>query len=184
VRVDPRAGAFRSSTRPELRRSLSPKFADHLPRFSVIADSTLISRNHLAVAYREAGRFKEAIPLLKETAADFERLEGPHNPDTLRARHDLGVSYRKAGRLKEAIALLEQTVADRERILKPHHYHPDTLVSRDELAVAYRKAGRLKEAIALLEQTVARREQWFGPDHDTTLAAKADLARTRAQQRR
>jgi hypothetical protein len=36
---------------------------------------TLQSRNNLATAYQEAGRTAEAIPLLEQTLADYERVE-------------------------------------------------------------------------------------------------------------
>ena len=44
---------------------------------------TLHSRNNLALAYQEAGRLDEAIPLLEQTLAARERVLGPDHPDTL-----------------------------------------------------------------------------------------------------
>jgi hypothetical protein len=43
---------------------------------------TLASRNNLAMAYEDAGRVAEAIPLLERTLADSDRLLGPNHPTT------------------------------------------------------------------------------------------------------
>ena len=66
---------------------------------------TLTSRNNLAVAYRDAGRLDEAIPLFERTLADRERVLGETHPDTLSSRNNLAIAYQDAGRLDEAIPL-------------------------------------------------------------------------------
>ncbi len=48
--------------------------------------STLASRNNLAIAYVEAGRAAEAIPLFEQTLAARERVLGPDHPRTLTSR--------------------------------------------------------------------------------------------------
>ena len=135
--------------------------------------STLTSRNNLGLAYQEAGRATEAIPLHQQTLAAFERVLGPDHPSTLNSRNNLADAYRAAGRATEAIPLHQQTLAAFERVLGPDH--PSTLNSRNNLADAYRAAGRATEAIPLLEQTLAARERVLGPDHPSTLTSRNNL---------
>ena len=136
--------------------------------------STLISRNNLAGAYRDAGKLDEAIALYEQTLEDRTRILGPHHPDTLTSRNNLAYAYQDAGRLTEAITLYEQTLEDRTRILGPDH--PNTLASRNNLAYAYQAAGRLNEAITLYEQNLKDLEGLLGPDHPHTLASRNNLA--------
>ena len=135
---------------------------------------TLTSRNHLANAYRAAGRTAEAISLFEQVLAAFERVRGPNDPDTLTSRNDLAHAYQEAGRTAEAIALHEQTLAAFERVRGPDH--SDTLSSRNNLAMAYQEAGRTAEAITLHEQTLATCERGRDPDDSGTLTYRNNLA--------
>jgi predicted Zn-dependent protease len=95
---------------------------------------TLSAFTNLAYAYRAAGRTAEAIPLLKRTLADYERV-----PDTLTSRNNLARAYPAAGRTAEATPLYERTLADRERVLGADH--PATRIVRDNLAELTRSAS-------------------------------------------
>ena len=136
---------------------------------------TLTARNHLADAYRAAGRLDEAIPLCERTLADAEQALGPAHPKTMIARNNLARVYRAAKRLDEAIPLYERNLADRERVLGPTD--PETMKSCNHLANAYRTAGRLDEAIPLFEGNFALRAQVLGSAHRSTLTSRNDLAR-------
>ncbi len=136
---------------------------------------TLTARNHLATAYRAAGRLEEAIPLCERTLADAEQVLGLAHPDTLIARNNLARVYRAAGQLDEAIPLYERNLADSERVLGPTD--PETMKSRNHLADAYRTAGQLDEAIPIFEGNLVLREQVLGPTHRSTLTSRNDLAR-------
>ena len=135
---------------------------------------TLTARNNLAGAYKDVGRFGEAIELYKRVLADQERILAPDHPDTLTARNNLAVAYRYVGRFGEAIELFERVLADRVRVLGPDH--PDTLTTRNNLAGAYHFAGRFGEAIELYERVLADQEQVLGPDHPETLDVRDNLA--------
>ena len=132
------------------------------------------SRGNLAVAYREAGRIAEAIPLFERTVAARERVLGADHPDTINSRNNLAAAYREAGRVTEAIPLVEQTLAARERLLGADH--PSTLNSRNNLAAAYREAGRVTDAIPLFEQNLAACERLLGADHQRTIGTRNNLA--------
>ena len=81
---------------------LGQTVADHERVLGADHPGTLSSRNHLALAYRDAGRTAEAITLLEHTVADQERVLGPDHPGTVATRSNLAVSYRAAGRQAEA----------------------------------------------------------------------------------
>src|SRR6266496_4056762 len=114
---------------------------------------TLLSRNNLAYAYREAGNPGRAIPLLQQALADSVRLLGEDHPDTLTPRNNLAGAYQAAGDLGRAIPLFQQALASRVRALGEDH--PETLASRGNLAGAYQDAGDLGRAIPLFEQALA-----------------------------
>jgi tetratricopeptide (TPR) repeat protein len=158
----PQAIAVGESLIGDLERVLGPDHPD-----------TLTVQNNLAAAYRDAGRFTEAILLFERTLAVRERTLGPSHSDALRSQHNLAAAYRDAGRFTEAIPLFERTLAARERELGPDH--PSTVSSLSDLAAAYRDAGRFTEAIRLFERTLPAQERQLGPDHPSTQAAPNNL---------
>jgi Tetratricopeptide repeat len=85
---------------------------------------TLTSRNNLALAFKDAGRLAEALPLLERTLSDREQVLGDTHPDTLTSRNNLALAYQDAGRLAEAIPLLERTLTDYEQALGDTHPTP------------------------------------------------------------
>jgi tetratricopeptide (TPR) repeat protein len=129
--------------------------------------------NNLALAYRDAGRLAEAIPLYEQTLAARRKKLGADHPDTLTSMNNLAAAYLAAGRLDEALPLFEQTLAARRKKLGADH--PDTLASMNNLAAAYRDAGRLDEALPLLEQTLAAQRKKLGADHPDTLKSMDNL---------
>ena len=118
--------------------------------------------------------FAQAIELGEPILADYVRVLGSRNPDTLASKENLAYAYQAVGRLSEATALCEEVLAGRERALGPSH--PDTLSSRNNLAYAYRAAGRVTEAISLFEVLVAERERDLGGSHPDTLTSQSNLA--------
>jgi tetratricopeptide (TPR) repeat protein len=132
------------------------------------------SRNHLAMAYLDAGRLAEAIALLEPMLKLSESKFGPDHPETLVIRGNLATAYRQAGRTAEAIGLHEATLKLQESKLGPDH--SGTLMSRSNLARAYLAAGRTAEAIKLYEATLKLQESKLGPDHSDTLVSVHSLA--------
>ena len=135
---------------------------------------TLISRNNLACAYRDAGRLDEAIDLFEQVLAGRLRVLEPDHLDILASRNNLADAYELAERLDDAISLFEQNLTDCERILGPDH--PGTLTAQNNLADVYKSAGRLNEAIDLCERTLADQSHVLGPDHPDTLTTQNNLA--------
>jgi tRNA A-37 threonylcarbamoyl transferase component Bud32 len=135
---------------------------------------TLTSRNNLAGAYRDAGKWELAIPLYERTLKAREASQGEDHPDTLTSRNDLGLAYTYAGKLDLAVPLLERTLKAREASLGEDH--PDTLRTRNNLAMAYTEAGRFDLIITLFERTVKAFESKLGADHVETLKTRNNLA--------
>jgi tetratricopeptide (TPR) repeat protein len=63
----------------------------------------------------------EVFALLEQNLAEWRRIFGSDNLDTLNALVDLANAYRDADRFDEAIALYEEALMDCERILKQKH---------------------------------------------------------------
>jgi O-antigen/teichoic acid export membrane protein/tetratricopeptide (TPR) repeat protein len=135
---------------------------------------TLTAQNNLAVAYQEAGRAAEAIPLFARSLEALERRLGPDHRDAVTTRDNLAIAYREAGQAAEAIPLLEQTLAALVRRLGAEH--PSAVTTRNNLAVAYQEAGRAAEAIPLFERTQADLQRLMGPDHPDVVTARNNLA--------
>ncbi len=123
-----------------------PLFEDVLKRqqakFGRQHPNTLQMVANLGVNYKDAGRLKEAIPLLEEAyraSRTFPNLRWVEVP--------LVDGYLEAGKLAEAIPVLEQMCATYEKQLGVEHR--DTLTTRHRLAAVYWDAGKLPESIAL-----------------------------------
>ena len=125
---------------------------------------TLIALNNLAMAYQNAGRLTEALPLFRESLDARRARMGPDHPATFVAMNNLALAYQQAGRLAEAIPLLEQALKGRRARLNPTH--PDTLLSMDNLARAY-LSGRPGEAERLSRECLAIRERQAPDDWPT-----------------
>ncbi|WP_186315492.1 tetratricopeptide repeat protein [Catellatospora sichuanensis] len=80
---------------------------------------TLTSRNNLALALRDMGRWDEALAVQQEVLAARERVLGPDHPDTLTSRNNLALALRDMGRWDEALAVQQEVLAARERVLGP-----------------------------------------------------------------
>ena len=138
---------------------------------------TLISRNNLACAYRDAGRLDEAIDLFEQVLAGRLRVLDPDHLDILASRNNLAAAYELAERLDDAIPLFEQNLTDCERILGSDHL--DTLASRNNLAGVYKSAGRLDETIDLYEQNLKDCRRILSPDHPDVFLFRDNLADAR-----
>ena len=101
---------------------------------------TIRAQNELALAYREAGRVAEAVPLLERALAAEEQLLGAGHASTLASRNNLGSVYRATGRPAEAVVLFEQNAAACEALLGADH--PRTLASRHSLELARQESAQ------------------------------------------
>jgi tetratricopeptide (TPR) repeat protein len=65
----------------------------------------------LAVAYQAGGQIKEAVALLEQVVAVFERTLAEEHPNRLVSQHNLAIAYQADGQMPEAVELLNQIVA-------------------------------------------------------------------------
>jgi serine/threonine protein kinase len=135
---------------------------------------THASALNLAVAYQEAGRYAEAMPLFEQEVKDCTAKWGPDYPETLKSKNNLATAYRRAGRTAEAIALFEEVLRVRTKKLGPDS--PDTQTSMNNLALAYQSAGRVAEAVPLFASAVAHARMKPGSNHPDTLKQMNNLA--------
>jgi hypothetical protein len=96
--------------------------------------STLLVRDHLAVACEATGLPRDAIVALGHNLAERERALGDDHPETLAARARLASAYHAMGYRTEAVALFERTLADCERYLPAGHKMTQTI--RENLEAA------------------------------------------------
>ncbi len=102
--------------------------------------STLLARDHLAVACEATGLPRDAIVALGHNLAERERALGDDHPETLAARARLASAYHAMGYRSEAVALFERTLADCERCLPAGHKMTQTI--RENLDRSYGQFGR------------------------------------------
>jgi tetratricopeptide (TPR) repeat protein len=155
--------------------TIAMAYVDHNMRvFGPDASNTTTARHYLALSYRSAYNYNDAISTFEEVIANFERVLGSHHPYTMTARHELALTYSEAGRTVEAIRIQEQLLADRERATDPDRH--EILASRHNLAISYRDSGRINEAIHIQEHVVADVQAMRGLDHPHTINTRNNLA--------
>jgi tetratricopeptide (TPR) repeat protein len=128
---------------------------------------TLAALNNLAGAYRDDGKYLQAIALYEQVRDGRIKQLGADHLDTLNTLSNLAGAYEWAGKLSEAIALYEQ-VRD-VQVKRLGDEHPDTLTTLRSLAEAYGYAGKLSQAIALHEQVRDVQVKKWGFDHPETI---------------
>jgi tetratricopeptide (TPR) repeat protein len=136
-------------------------------------DLAVQCRDHLAAAYKAAGRAEDSVAMFSGALTERERDLGPDHPDTIAARVSLARAYSSAGRHAEAVAAYRRAIADAERILGPTH--PGTIAARGRLVAAHQAAGEHDQAVSIVRQTLAEAEQTLGDIHPQTLAARSRL---------
>jgi eukaryotic-like serine/threonine-protein kinase len=143
---------------------------------------TLKSMNNLALAYQDAGRFSDALPLLEKARQEMKAHFGSNDPNTLQAMNNLALAYRAVGRLGDAVPLAEETLEKRRAVSGPDH--ADTLRAMNNLAWIYKTAGRLADALPLYEECVQGSRAHLGPTHPDTLNHLNNLAQAYRAARR
>ncbi len=131
-------------------------------------DDTLVASTHLAMAYRAAGQWDEALRLAEEIHLLYEAKLGADNATTLGALGNLAHAYIDIGRHQDAVPLLEEIVG-KLRKLKSVPDPGSTYGKMASLALAYQKTGRLADALKLHEEVHAWRKSNLGQDHLYTL---------------
>jgi eukaryotic-like serine/threonine-protein kinase len=135
---------------------------------------TLRIQNSLVLAYWQAGRTAEAIPLGQKTLEHWSHTPDRDGLDELNCRNNLAMAYHAAGRTTDSIVMHEEVL--RRYTSRLGANHDFTLTARNNLAVAYYSAGRSDEAITLHEATLKQSQSELGGDHPATLSSRSNLA--------
>ncbi len=127
----------------------------------------------MAVAYRQLGLPKPAVPLIEDALEARERDLGPEHPDTITSRVELGRLYWLAGRYEKAQGTLETALAQRERAFGLEH--PEVAEILDHLGSVYGTQASWEAAREAFTRALSIREHAFGPETVETAASLDDL---------
>jgi serine/threonine protein kinase/lipopolysaccharide biosynthesis regulator YciM len=147
----------------ELARKLGP---DHR--------TTLVAMNNLALAYLDADKLDQAVPLFEETLRLRQAKLRPDDRATLGTMNNLALAYRAAGKFDQALPLFEKTLTLMKATLSSDDPFRQTAMAN--LADCYREAGKLDQALELSEETLKLRKATRGIDHPQTLQSMYNLA--------
>jgi eukaryotic-like serine/threonine-protein kinase len=134
---------------------------------------TMDAVDNVGMAYLNAGRISEALPLLEANLKRRRAQPGAARANILVGINNLANAYRAAGRLGEALPLFTEALKGLEVEYGPDH--PYTLGAMNNLAQTYRDADRLADATPLFEETVKRTKAKLGPDHPYTFLSMNNL---------
>jgi CHAT domain-containing protein/tetratricopeptide (TPR) repeat protein len=130
--------------------------------------------NRRVIELYRAGRYAEAIPLVQQALAIYEKALGPDHPDVATAVNNLALLYDKQGRTAEAEPLYKRALPIYEKAFGPDH--PDVAASLNNLTALYRNQGRYAEAEPLIKRALAIDQKALGPDHPDVATDLSNLA--------
>ncbi|KAI4139001.1 MAG: hypothetical protein LQ341_004411 [Variospora aurantia] len=159
--------AFRRALLPHITTSLHrSNLSSMIPQKEGIAE--------FALAFREAGRWKEAEELQVQEMETTKGVLGEEHPNTLSIMNSLAFTYWNQERWIEAEMLQVQVVEITKRVLGEEH--PDMLTSMNNLASIYCNQGRWTEAEKLQVQEIEITKRVLGEEHPDTLISMNNLA--------
>ena len=135
---------------------------------------TFIIQANLAVAYRVAGKLKEAVKRLEQIDEKQTSSFGCEDHDVLAIRSELAFSYRVSGQLDKSISLFEEILEARKNT--PDDSRCNRLITCGNLAGAYVLAGRLSDAIKLYLEEIEDIKDALGEKNKHTLTSHNNLA--------
>lgn len=151
---------------------------DAVKQIEKIPDSksrdTFIIQANLAVAYRVAGKVKEAVKRLEQIDKKQTLSFGCEDHDVLAIRSELAFSYRVSGKLDKSISLFEEILEARKNTSSDSRL--DMLLTCGNLAGAYVLAGRLSDAIKLYREEIEDIKDALGEKNKHTLTSRNNLA--------
>jgi tetratricopeptide (TPR) repeat protein len=134
------------------------------------------------LAYREAGRERDAEMLAKLFLEVSTQLLGREHRSTLVSMLNLARTYSRQGRWGEAEVLEQEALEVTKRVFGNEHV--DTMTCMSRLAGTYNKQGRWEEAQVLHREVLEVRKRVLGSDHPDTLTSMTNLAATYMKQGR
>ncbi|KAE9402185.1 hypothetical protein BT96DRAFT_562846 [Gymnopus androsaceus JB14] len=108
---------------------------------------TLVCMGHLAMSYRNLGRYNEALELQKPLLEVSRQVMGEEHLETLTYTNNLAMTYSHLGRYNEALELQKPLLEVSKQVMGEEH--PETLTRTNDLARTYSYLGRYNEALEL-----------------------------------
>jgi eukaryotic-like serine/threonine-protein kinase len=134
---------------------------------------TYQAMNNLGIAYRQAGRQADAVPLYLKSREFWRRVNGPEARETIVQDVNLGGLLSDLGRFREAEPLLREAHATALRVYGPKDSLP--ALAGFFSACALQGLEQWTEAETLLRATYAQQEG-LGPDHVRFINTRVRLA--------
>jgi CHAT domain-containing protein len=131
-------------------------------------------KNSLANFYFQLGRFKEALPLVKNNYELTKEWLGEKHPITLTNLNNLALTYQKLGVLEKALELLKKCYHLRKEVLTEKH--PHTLLTLNNLVMTYQELGQFGKALPLAKTSYRLSLEVLGEKHLDTLISMGNLA--------
>lgn len=142
----------------------------------------LENAHHLAHAYIEQVRLKEAAPLLAASLEHYRATQGDDSIKTLSLMNSYANYYSQLRQGDKAEALFLATLDGVRRIRS--ETHPLALICKARLGLMYRLKKRYAESEEMLRQTLEGRRGRLGGEHKDTLTAMNNLGALYSDMRR
>lgn len=119
--------------------------------------------NGLGLAYKELGKYNEAVNLFRESINIAQQIFGVNHPDYATCLNNLALVYRSQGKYNEAMKLYKKSIDIDGKSLGTNH--PLYAGDLNNLASIYQAQGNYDEAALLYTKALHIDEENFGTDH-------------------
>jgi eukaryotic-like serine/threonine-protein kinase len=129
----------------------------------------LVALHNLALAFAQAGRVDQAIPLYQQTLKLMKEKLGPDDPSTLSCMYNLAMAFKVAQRFDEAIPLFDETLR-----LRKEKFGPESDIAVRMMTcvgVTYGAAGNQEKCVELFGEVLRIRQAKLGESHPDALWA-------------
>lgn len=154
---------------------MEPFTAIAQPEPAAAQPGTAEEADRQALALNQAGRYAEALSLLRRAAELAEAEFGPDAPATGTRWVALAEQYRFLGRLAEAEPPCRRALAIAEAAFGPDH--PEVAARLDALGDLLQDQGRYAEAEPQYRRALAIAEAALGPDQQLTIVTVNSLGK-------
>jgi len=127
-----------------------------------------------SVDLMNAGRAREAEPIVREALKLHQDIFGLRHPETLTAYNNLAANLFGQGRYADAEPIYRKVLALRQEVLG--RKHRETASSLSNLALNLMLQGRRSEAEPLNREALALRTDILGSEHEETVSSLNNLA--------
>ncbi len=133
-----------------------------------------LTLNEQAMGLREAGKYQEAIAMLKEAKNLAEKNFGTSHANYATSCHNLAVLYIEQGLYQKAEPLCQEAL----NLIKTSQGEEsnDYVYSLNSLALVYEFQGKYKQAEPLYLEALSIREKILGTDHPDNISTLSNLA--------